>query len=103
MTFCFVGYLPKNTQRPPTWSGPAHVQELCSVSNCIVAPPPGWIEQWCHNRLGFCDTQDQAVDLVPPGDPSFRILAFFLWERCFTREGAEPLTLEVRRVADPPW
>jgi hypothetical protein len=59
-----VGFFPKITMPRPEWLRVPSVQEICSVSNCISAGPPNWVEQWQHNSLGFYDSEEIALALV---------------------------------------
>lgn len=60
----FVGFIPKARPARPDGFKPAHVVEICSVSNCINAAPEGWVDLWRHNELGFYDTEDLALACI---------------------------------------
>lgn len=62
----FVGYFPKNTKASSGWSASGHVKEICSVSDCVNSSPPGWIDHWLHNELGFFNTEMDAKLVIPP-------------------------------------
>ena len=60
-----VGYFPKvATKRPGAWTGPEHVDEICSVSHCIHGGPDDWIDRWLHNELGFFPTSEAALTVA---------------------------------------
>jgi hypothetical protein len=61
-----VGYMAKRTARAgPEHKLPPHVREIASVSGCISSGPPKWIERWIHNDLGFFDSPELALSVVP--------------------------------------
>lgn len=60
MRFVPVGFFPKQVVRRPAWLDDPRVGSIRSVSQCISEGPPGWIDAWEHNDLGFYDTVDTA-------------------------------------------
>lgn len=65
MTPVLIGYFPKQTAERPDWLDVAHVQEICSVSECTGSGPDGWIDSWRHNAWWAYDTQELAWSVVP--------------------------------------
>jgi hypothetical protein len=93
-----AGYFPKPAAVPAGWPAAARVDEICSVSTCLNAPPAGWIRRWLHNDLGFFNTRVDAR-AVGPGLPLF---AYRLWPFLFVegRLVAQPvLQLEVEPLS----
>jgi hypothetical protein len=66
-----VGFFPKAVAGKPAWLQSTTVERICSVSGCISETPPGWIEAWKHNRMGFYDTPQLARTVVPPGEARY--------------------------------
>jgi hypothetical protein len=67
----FCGYFPKLIQPVP--SGPSGFDglgllDISSISCCVVPGPPGWIDRWDHNELGFFDTVAQVELVIPEGE-----------------------------------
>ena len=84
----FVGFFPKLVEKRPEWLTCNDVAEVCSVSTCVSAGPPNWINHWRHNRAGFFDTVERALSVIEEGArPRYRVLAFREW----------PLRLRERR------
>lgn len=65
----FVGFFPKLSTAAPEMFQAIGVETIASVSRCISAGPPDWIDSWSYNALGFYDTEAGARSIVPPGDP----------------------------------
>jgi hypothetical protein len=69
----FVGYFPKitakksdlKTEKGDIWLKNETVEEICSVSDCISEGPEEWIDKWKHNDLGFYDTEEAALSVIP--------------------------------------
>lgn len=78
MTPVLIGYMAKRTARAgPEHKLPPHVREIASVSSCISEDPPGWIERWVHNELGFFDSPELALSVVPPEErPAYDLYAY---------------------------
>jgi hypothetical protein len=95
MTACLAGYFPKRTEIPPGWKGPAVVEEICSVSECLAPGPKGWIDSWRHNELGFFDTPELASSVIPRGAKGFSVFAYRVWQEKFAGGKAEPLSIPV--------
>lgn len=75
----FVGFFPKLTMEAPPHLAAAGVSEIGAVTNCMSSPPDGWIDAWRHNDLGFYDSEEAALSVVPPDDaPSYDLYAYEL-------------------------
>jgi hypothetical protein len=60
-----AGYFAKRiVPRPKEIRAPG-VREICSVSNCVSDGAEGWLESWRHNELGWFNTIDDALAVVP--------------------------------------
>src|SRR5688572_15114152 len=64
----FCGYFPKLITPAQPALNIAGVQDLCSISSCLAQPPAGWINHWQHNALGFFDTVEQALSVIPEAE-----------------------------------
>ena len=69
MQLRLAGYFPKYVTPRPEWLEAPGVLDICSVSRCVSKGPDGWIGKWLHNELAFFDTQELALQVVPPGEP----------------------------------
>ena len=87
-----AGYFPKTTAIPDGYSLPDNVREICTVSPCINAPADR-IEKWRHNDLGFYNTREDALAIVPPHAPAFVLFAYQMLPVRFCKEGVEPIDL----------
>jgi len=79
MTWKLVGYFPKQRStrshralrypdQPASFFGSPcseRVEEICSVSYCIVPGPEGWRDQGKHNVYDMYDTPELARSVVP--------------------------------------
>ena len=80
----FVGYFPKvtaqrndlKTDKGEIWLKNEIVEEICSVSECISKGPEGWIDKWKHNDLGFYDTEEAALSVIPDNQEKFDLYAY---------------------------
>ncbi len=85
-----IGYLPKQfTEATGDAHAPAFVgvEEICSVSECLVKSPPDWAEKWGHNtETWLFDTPEAAWSVVPAGEEeryglyAYRLLPTLLHE-----------------------
>lgn len=68
---------------------PAHVERLCSVSNCINGPGREWINLRWHNDWGYFDCPRDAWSIVEglPDAREFRLFAYRMLLAYFTSEG----------------
>lgn len=76
MQLWFAGYLPIRFAPPAGWQGPAHVREICSVSECLCGAPEGRIDRWLHNELGFYDTTEVARSVIENDAKDFDLFAY---------------------------
>lgn len=62
--------------RDQPWAG--HIDEIASISDCLVARPAGWIERWDFNRASCWNTEAAAVECIPrDADPhDFQLYAW---------------------------
>jgi len=73
----FLGYCAKATWIPreewrSAWS--AHVGEIASVSECLSARAPNWVDRWDFNRSTCWNDEASALAAVPAaGLPHFRV------------------------------
>jgi hypothetical protein len=73
------GYFPKRVETRPDWLAEPRVKDVCSVSDCIVTGPDGWIDRWLHNWLGWFNTVADAYSVVPPDQVAqYRVFAYRL-------------------------
>lgn len=87
-----AGFFPKRVEPKPEYLHAPGVREICSVSNCISAGPEDWIHLWRHNDFGWFNLIADAVQVVPTGHESeYRLFAYRLYPRIFTKDGPVPL------------
>src|SRR5687767_15091198 len=43
------------------------VAVVCSVSDCLAEPPPGWVDRWDFNRARCYASEAAALATIPPG------------------------------------
>lgn len=84
-----AGYFPKPAAVPDGWPAAARVDEICSVSTCLNAPPAGWIHRWLHNELGFFNTRADARAV----GPGLALFAYRLWPFRFAEGRLEALAV----------
>lgn len=70
----FLGYALKSAKRPIFWTVVAHVEDICSVSECIAKRPKGWIERWDFNKASFYATPGAALAARPAAEESPSLL-----------------------------
>ncbi len=103
MTPQLIGYLPKVRTRRPEWLKGPNVEEICSVSYCIAHAPPGWIDRWLHNELGFYDQPDLAWSVVPDESRhDYSLFAYKLFPVYFERGEQRLVELPVLSVEPLP-
>jgi hypothetical protein len=68
----FLGFLPKKVAScAESWIGVPNVREICSVSQCISATPPGMFDSnkvWNLNRAGLYNDSGSAFNDIPPDE-----------------------------------
>lgn len=83
----FVGYFPKitaqrkdlKTEKGEIWLKNEILEEICSVSDCISKGPEGWIDKWKHNDLGFYDTEESALSVIPDNQEKYDLFGYKLY------------------------
>ena len=78
----FLGYCCKRRWVPPSNWCPKRtstVDQVCSVCNCLSAPPDGWVDRSDFNRACCYDTEAAALATVPPAaKDDFELFAYSL-------------------------
>jgi hypothetical protein len=83
----FAGFFPKATQPRPDWLKVDSVEEIASVSDCISAAPPNWIQHWTHNALGFYDSQAAAEAILEGAAAGYDLYAYEMFPfHCLDRK-----------------
>ena len=73
------GYFPKRVANRPDGLNAPGVREICSVSHCMSSAPDGWIKHWRHNELGWFNSVEEALSVVPEAErPLYRLFAYRL-------------------------
>ena len=89
----FLGFRAKVPWTPePKWfpAAASHVERACSVSDCLVKPPEGWIDRWDFNRAGCYATEAEALAAVPTEQrKDFTLFAYWLMPLTRVEEGRE--------------
>jgi hypothetical protein len=75
----FLGYSVRRTEVPTDWEAFLHagVEELCSVADCVVKRPDGWVQRWDFNRACCYETEEAAL-ATATGASGFRLLVYAL-------------------------
>jgi len=76
-----IGYFPKQTAVPDTWTYAPTVTSICSVSTCIGSAPEGWLQRWIHNDWGVFASPSDARSVIPEGAHGFTLFAYRLLPR----------------------
>ena len=88
-----VGYFPKDTAVPPDWSAAVHVKEICSVSSCVNASPPGCFEHGLNNEWGFFNTPEDAAMVAATGNGKYTIFGYRVLPVRYAKGGAKPFVI----------
>ena len=88
-----IGYFPRRTNLPVGLSLSANVDELCSVSECLNPAPENWVEHWRHNDLGFFNTCQDALSILPPDVSGFSLFAYRLLPVRYLKDQTEPIEI----------
>lgn len=78
----FLGFSAKEIWAPTeewcsTWG--AHIPEIASVSGCLSARAPNWVDRWDFNRGTCWNDEASALAAVPAEDlPRFRLYCYRL-------------------------
>jgi hypothetical protein len=100
LTFC--GYFPKLITPAQPALNIAGVTDICSVSACLATAPPGWINHWQHNELGFYDTVELAQSVIPEAElAAYDLFAYRFSPHVFQGGRAAPWTIPELRCAPP--
>src|ERR1700691_4686454 len=87
----FLGYCAKEIWTPTEeWSSSwgAHISEIASVSGCLSAPAPDWIDGWDFNRSACWNDESSALARVPAASlPHFRLYCYRLIPVLFGASG----------------
>lgn len=100
-----IGYLPKLTKQRPDWLGSLAIEEVCSVSGCISAPPDGYLADWAHNGLCLFDTVEKARAAIAMEDAHrvYEVYAYKLTLTTYGPAGEREIAFEdLPQLAGPP-
>ena len=87
-----IGFFPKNTAHDVSWLGVSHVEEICSVSNCMSKPPKDRIEHWKHNTTWwFYDSEVDAWEVTGDEREAYDIYAYTIFPVVFDGAGEHPV------------
>ena len=94
MTPILIGYFPKQTVAHPDWLEVSHVEQICSVSDCISSAPDGWIDRWLHNAFWAYDSPEMAWSVVPEAiRAQFDLYAWHIFPVRFAHGEEQPLEM----------
>jgi hypothetical protein len=80
-----AGFFPKIIVTRPDWLKNPAIVEICSVSHCISAAPPDWIEPWRHNDFGWFNRIADAMSVIPAGQAAdYRLFGYRLHPEVFS-------------------
>jgi hypothetical protein len=89
-----IGFFPKETWRPHEGPFPPVVEEICSISTCILEGPKGWISKWKHNDAwGLFDSDEIAWSVVEENVVGFDMYAYKIFPAVFDEAGATPISV----------
>ena len=77
-----AGYLLKRVLPPPGWlkSGPTHIVEVCSVSDCVNDNVVDIQESWQHNGFGLASTPNILLELARKSTANLAESTLFYYE-----------------------
>ncbi len=85
-----VGFLPKRESvRPKDWNGSPVVDEICSVSECIVPGPRDRIQKWLHNEFGLYPSVASALQVIESGS-NYEIYGYRIYPWRFDEGNVTP-------------
>jgi len=94
------GYFPKQKQPVPATFEVSGITDIASVSCCIVAGPPGWLDRWRHNDLGLFDSAELAESVIPEGHiDEYDLFAYRVLDQQFNEGRSSPWTASVQCAA----
>lgn len=97
-----IGYFPHRTDLPAGLSFSTNVDELCSVSHCLNPAPENWVEYWCHNDLGFFNTRQDALSILPLDATGFSLFAYRLLPVRYLKDQAQPIEIAAQSAEPLP-
>jgi hypothetical protein len=97
-----IGYFPRRSDLPAKWSLSTNVAELCSVSHCLNPAPENWVEHWRHNDLGFFNTRQDALAILPPDAAGFSLFAYRLLPIRYLKDQEQPVEITAQNVEPLP-
>ena len=87
-----IGFFPKKTARDVPWLGASHVEEICSVSNCVSKPPTDWIGHWKHNMTWWLyDSEADAWEVTGAEREAYDMYAYKMFPVVFEGAGEHPI------------
>jgi hypothetical protein len=98
------GYFARRVMPRPEHLQAPGVREICSVSECISSGASDWVRHWRHNGLGWFNTVDDALAVVPGSErDQFRLFAYRIHAEVFRGRERVPLDppADVRPAALP--
>lgn len=93
-----IGFFPKITECPELFRE-AGLEEICSVSECISAGPPDWIDAWKHNAWFVFDSEELAREMVPADPARYDLYAYKIFPIKFDGE-LTPIDVEPSAAGD---
>lgn len=97
-----AGYFAKRIVPRPEELKVSGVREICSVSECISAGAPDWIERWLHNGFGWFNRIRDALSVVPSGHQrEYRLFAYRVYPEVFRQGIRVPLVVPEDVRPDP--
>lgn len=94
MSLVPIGYFPKERLDRTKASFLSFEQDIGSVSECIVPGPKEWEGQWKHNDFWCFNSEELALQVVPPDNrQSFSLYAYEVSTAIFDIEGKHTLAI----------
>lgn len=98
MDAILVGYFSKRTLVRPLWVHAEQVEEIASVSECISAGPPGWLDHWLHNSYWFFNSMEAACAVLGDDGTDFDVYAYKLYPILAHQGVVHPIQINVPSV-----
>jgi hypothetical protein len=93
--FTLIGFFPKKTQCPESFSENSPIVEICSVSEDISPGPDDWIDKWKHNTTWWLyDSEDVAWELTGSEREAYDMYAYKLCPVVFDGEKETQIVVE---------
>jgi hypothetical protein len=87
-----IGFFSKKTTHDVSWLGVSHVEEICSVSNCMSKAPKDWIQHWKHNMTWWLyDSEEDAWGVTGGEREAYDIYAYKIFPVVFDGAGENPI------------